>query len=225
MIAARRRQPEEDIISVLANAEVADHPGGAPRALSMSELQDLLEQLLTGGNETTTSAIGSGLMLLLKEPQLMTRLRGDTKGLRNFVEETLRYETPVLHLWRVATQDTEIAGVKIPRGASVALGYASANRDETVFTDGEAFNPWREKPGAHLSFGSGPHHCPGAALSRQEIYSTFLILLHRLENIRPALADERYLHVPNVFLRGLDKLPIQFVVRDQEHYAPRASAF
>ena len=225
VIADRRKNPRDDIITVLANTEINDPASGTPRPLDMYELQDLLDQLLTGGNETTTNALGSALMLLLQRPQLMDQLRDNPDGLRNLVEETLRYETPVLHLWRAATQDTEIAGVKIPKGASIALGYASANRDESVFDDPETFDPMRNKPGAHLAFGSGPHHCPGAALSRQEIYSTFTILLHRLENIRPRDPDEKFLHVPNIFLRGLANLHITFDVRSAGRYTPGASAY
>ncbi len=225
ILEARRVEPRNDIISVLANAEVVDSDGAEPRPLDMYELQDLLDQLLTGGNETTTNALGSCLMLLLQRPHLLDELRDNPEALRNLVEETLRYETPVLHLWRVATQDTEIGGVAIPKGASVALGYASANRDEAVFDDGETFDPLRKKAGKHLAFGSGPHHCPGAALSRQELYSTFTILLHRLENLRPKDPQETYQHVPNVFLRGLANLPITFDVRHRERYTPGASAY
>lgn len=225
VIEARRQDPQDDIITVLANAQVVDAEGAAPRPLDMFELQDLLDQLLTGGNETTTNALGSALMLLLQRPNLMDELSDNPEGLRNMVEETLRYETPVLHLWRVATQDTKIGDVEIPKGASVALGYASANRDENVFENGEEFDPHRKKAGAHLAFGSGPHHCPGAALSRQEIYSTFTILLHRLENIRTEDPDEQFLHVPNLFLRGLANLPIKFDVKSRERYCPGASVY
>ena len=221
----RRQSPRDDIISVLANARVVDEPGGAERPLDMFELQDLLDQLLTGGNETTTNALGSALMLLLQRPELMDRLRDNPEGLRKLVEETLRFETPVLHLWRVTTRETDLGGVTLPKGASVALGYASANRDEAVFEDGERFDPERKNAGAHLAFGSGPHHCPGAALSRQELYSTFTILLRRLERIRPADPDESFRHVPNLFLRGLESLPICFEVRERDPYFPGASAY
>ena len=225
VLADRRKTPRDDIISVLANTEIPDPQDGHMRPLDMYELQDLLDQLLTGGNETTTNALGSALMLLLQRPHLMDDLRDNPDGLRNLVEETLRFETPVLHLWRAATQDTEIGGVKIPKGDSVALGYASANRDESIFDDPETFDPLRKKPGAHLAFGSGPHHCPGAALSRQEIYSTYTVLLNRLENIRPQDPDDPFLHVPNVFLRGLEHLNITFDVRNRERYTPSASAY
>ncbi len=225
VIEARRAEPKDDIISDLVHTKVRDSEDGEERYLDMFELQDLLDQLLTGGNETTTNAIGSGLMLLLQRPGLMEKMRDDEKLIRNFVEESLRFETPVLHLWRVATQDTELGGVKIPRGSSIAVGYASANRDESVFDASEEFDIERKKAGAHLAFGSGPHHCPGAALARQEMYSSFLILLHRLENIATADPNESFDHVPSSFLRGLKHLNLTFDVRSRERYMPDASAY
>ncbi len=221
---ARRLERKDDIISDLVHAEVTDNRG-VNRPLDMFELQDLLDQLLTGGNETTTNAIGSALMLLLQRPGTIERMQADPKLIRNFIEESLRYETPVLHLWRAATCDTEIGGVQIPKGASIALGYASANRDEAVFVEGEGFDIERKKAGAHLAFGSGPHHCPGAALARQEMYSTFIILLKRLSNIRLVQPDDNFAHVPSSFLRGLKSLQIRFDVTYRERYSPGASVY
>tara|TARA_A100001037_G_C15125843_1_gene626117 strand:- start:1087 stop:2394 length:1308 start_codon:yes stop_codon:yes gene_type:complete len=225
VIDKRKLEPKNDIISSLVSANVSDADKMEPRPLDMFELQDLLDQLLTGGNETTTNAIGSALMLLLQRPGLMDKLRGNPELLKNFVEESLRYETPVLHLWRVATEDTELGGVLIPKGSTLALGYASANRDEAVFDDPEVFDIERKKAGAHLAFGSGPHHCPGAALARQELYSTFTILLRRLDNIRVANSLEEYEHVPSSFLRGLRSLDLRFDVRDRDPYFPGASVY
>ena len=222
---ARRAEPRDDIITDLVQAKVVDEPGGPERPLDMFELQDLLDQLLTGGNETTTNAIGSAMMLLLQRPGLMEKMRDDQKLIRNFLEESLRFETPVLHLWRITTQDTELGGAFIPKGSMVAIGYASANRDEDVFQDSEVFDIERQKAGAHLAFGSGPHHCPGAALARQEMFSAFTILLHRLDNIRLADPGDRFLHVPSSFLRGLEHLNLKFDVRDRERYLPGASAY
>ena len=227
VIEERRREPRDDIISDLAHALVVDDRcgPGEERGLDMHELQDLLDQLLTGGNETTTNAIGSALMLLLQRPGTMERMRDDSKLLRNFIEESLRFETPVIHLWRVTTQDTELGGVQLPKGASLALGYASANRDEAVFEEGETFDIARKKAGAHLAFGSGPHHCPGAALARQEMFSTFTILLNRLQNIRLKDSQDAFEHVPSSFLRGLKQLDITFDVRNRAPYQPGASAY
>ncbi|MFK7915760.1 MAG: cytochrome P450 [Pseudomonadales bacterium] len=220
----RRATPQDDIITDLVNAEI-DNGNDDNRALTMPELQDLLDQLLTGGNETTTSAIGSALMLLLRDPELADQLRDNDKKLKAFIEESLRFETPVLHLWRLSTQDTELGGVEIPKGSMIALGYASANRDQDVFADAETFDVARNKPGAHLSFGSGPHHCPGAALARQELFSTFKILLQRLDHIELATPEDELAHAPSIFLRGLTALPIRFQVRARERYEPEASVF
>ncbi len=225
VIAERREEPRDDIITDLVHTAFEDPQTGQNRMLEMDELMDLLDQLLTGGNETTTSAIGSGLMLLLQRPGTIERLRDDPRLLRNFIEESLRFETPVLHLWRIAREDTELSGVAIPKGSLIAIGYASANRDEAVFPDSEEFTVDRKKAGAHLAFGSGPHHCPGAPLARQEMYSAFTILFRRLGNIRLEDNDERYLHTPSNFLRGLETLNIRFEVADPEHYSPGASAF
>ena len=221
---ARRRERQDDIISDLVHAQVTDSRG-VNRPLDMFELQDLLDQLLTGGNETTTNAIGSALMLLLQRPGTVERMQENPGLIRNFIEESLRYETPVLHLWRAATCDTEIGGVPIPKGSSIALGYASANRDEAVFSEGEGFDIERKKAGAHLAFGSGPHHCPGAALARQEMYSTLTVLLKRLSNIRLVQPDDKFAHVPSSFLRGLKSLQIRFDVAHHERYAPSASVY
>jgi cytochrome P450 len=220
----RRQSPRDDIITDLVRTQVTDQDG-VTRPLDMFELQDLLDQLLTGGNETTTNAIGSGMMLLLQRPGTIEKLQADPKLVRNFIEESLRYETPVLHLWRIATRDTELGGVKIPQGSSLALGYASANRDEEVFPDGESFDIDRRKAGGHLAFGSGPHHCPGAALARQEMFSAFTILLRRMKNIRLADPGDTFAHVPSSFLRGLKSLKLEFDVAHRARYAPSASAF
>ena len=225
VIAARKEKSQDDIISDLANGKIRDSAEGPDRNLNMYELMDMLDQLLTGGNETTTNAIGSGLMLLLQRPEIMARLQDDPGLIRNFIEESLRFETPVLHLWRVAVEDTELGGVEIPKGSSIAVGYASANRDENVFDDSENFNIDRKKAGAHLAFGSGPHHCPGAPLARQEMYSAFTILLNRLANIRTEDPDESFHHVPSSFLRGLANLNLTFEIGNRERYFPGASVY
>ena len=164
-------------------------------------------------------------MLLLQRPELIGRLRDDPSLIRNFIEECLRYETPVLHLWRVAVKDAELGGTKIPKGSTLAVGYASANRDESVFDEAEVFDVNRKKAGAHLAFGSGPHHCPGAPLARQEMYSAFTILLQRLENIQTVDPLEDFQHVPSSFLRGLADLQLKFDVRDRQRYFPGASVY
>ena len=139
VIDQRRQSPQDDIITSLALAKIKDSTDDEERSLTMFELQDLLDQLLTGGNETTTNAIGSGMMMLLQNPQLIIKLRENPNLIKNFIEESLRFETPVLHLWRLTLEDTELNGTKIPKGSRIALGYASGNRDESIFDDPEFF--------------------------------------------------------------------------------------
>jgi len=225
VIDQRRQSPQDDIITSLALAKIKDSPDDEERPLTMFELQDLLDQLLTGGNETTTNAIGSGMMMLLQNPQLIIKLQKNPNLIKNFIEESLRFETPVLHLWRLTLEDTELNGTKIPKGSRIALGYASGNRDESIFDDPEFFDIERKKAGAHLAFGSGPHHCPGAALARQEMYSAFTIFLHRVENIRATNPKETFEHVPSSFLRGLKNLEISFDSAGKGRYFPDASVY
>ena len=225
VIDQRRQSPQDDIITSLALAKIKDSPDDEERPLTMFELQDLLDQLLTGGNETTTNAIGSGMMMLLQNPQLIIKLQENPNLIKNFIEESLRFETPVLHLWRLTLEDTELNGTKIPKGSRIALGYASGNRDESIFDDPEFFDIERKKAGAHLAFGSGPHHCPGAALARQEMYSAFTIFLRRVENIRATNPKETFEHVPSSFLRGLKNLEISFDSTGKGRYFPDASVY
>lgn len=204
----RRKQPKGDIMSALVHADMGDEP-----PLTMHELQNLMNQLVTGGNETTTSAISHALWNLLKHPDQMAKLRAHPELLRNFVEETLRFETPVLGLARKTTRDVEVSGTKIPKDSMVVLTYAAANRDEEKFDDGETFDVERKNAGAQIAFGMGAHFCPGAMLARQEILSTFTILLDRLEDIELARELPEHTHRPSVFLHQMRELPIRFKKR------------
>lgn len=201
----RRKNPRDDIMSVLVNTRFE---GEEP--LSLHELQNMMHQLITGGNETTTSALAHGLWNLLKNPGEMAKLRADRSLVKNFVEETLRYETPVLGLFRMATQDVELSGVTIPKGKIVFMAYGSANRDEDKFDDGEVFDVSRKNAGAQIAFGMGAHFCPGAMLARREIYSAFEILLDRVDDIQLARPLDEFTHEPSIFLHQLRELPITF---------------
>jgi cytochrome P450 len=201
----RRKRPRNDIMSALIHTDMGDEP-----PLTMHELQNLMNQLLTGGNETTTSAISHALWNLLKFPEQMARLRADRSLLKNFVEETLRFETPVLGLARKTTRDVEVSGTAIPKDSLVVLTYAAANRDEDKFDDGETFDVTRKNAGAQIAFGMGAHFCPGAMLARREIQSAFEIMLDRMDDIQLARPLAEQTHEPSIFLHQLRELPITF---------------
>lgn len=181
----------------------------APRA-DMPELINILHQFLVAGNETSTNMIASAMMLLLRNPDQLAAVVADRSLIPNLVEETLRLESPVQGMLRTATDDTELAGVKIPSGSRVMLLYASANRDPHEFPDPDRFDVRRPNARHHLAFGRGEHFCVGAALARKEGVVAFECLLERLAHLRLPAGRNRFTHTPSFLLRGLEQLHIGF---------------
>jgi cytochrome P450 len=203
VIESRRKQPQDDLITDLVQAEVAFE-----RSLDTAELLSIIQQILVAGNETVTSAIAGGMLLLTKNPQQMKLLQTDLSQLDNFVEEVLRMESPTAGMWRVVTQDTKIGDVDLKAGSLVMIRFDAANRDPIKFPDDERFDVRRHNASNHLSFGYGIHYCLGAMLARKEMQIAYERLLLRLKNIRLAQGD--YLYLPNILIRGLKHLYIEF---------------
>ncbi|HZP30322.1 MAG TPA: cytochrome P450 [Acidimicrobiia bacterium] len=187
VIAARRAEPRDDLVSRLAAAEVDG------RRLSDHELQWMLLLLLLGGNETSTALLTNVVWRLLEVPERWEALRTSPELVDGVVEESLRHDPPVLGLFRTPTRDVPLHGVTIPEKSKVMLCYASANRDEAVFDDAETFRLERpvDETRRHLSFGFGAHFCPGAALARLEARVTLERLVERVPSLRLAGAPER----------------------------------
>ncbi len=203
----RRAEPADDLISALVHAHEGEDD---VEPLSVAELQNLMHQLITGGFETTTSALNHGMWLLTRRPDIQARLRGDLSLVPKFIEESLRYESPVQGLFRTATQDVELSGTTIPQGALVMVRYAAANRDAEVFDDADDFDLDREGDAKHLAFGVGPHFCVGAALARQELVTGFTHWLQRTSNIELARPFEGPVHDPSFILFPMRELPLRF---------------
>lgn len=184
LIAQRRADPGDDIISHLLAAEIDGRP------LTPVQLLNYAELLVEAGNETTRNAISGGLLAFSEHPDQWERLKSEPEHLPTAVEEILRWVSPIIHFVRTATADTEIRGEKIAAGDKVALFYASANRDEDVFDEPFEFRIDR-KPNPHLSFGSGTHFCMGANLARVELETLFRHLLARLESFELTAPAER----------------------------------
>jgi cytochrome P450 len=210
----RRAEPAGDLISTLVHAH-EDEEGTEP--LSVAELQNLMHQLVTGGFETTTSALNHGMWLLTRRPDVQERVRGDLSLVPAFVEEVLRYESPVQGLTRRATRDVELDGVVIPEGAMVMIRYAAANRDGSIFDRADEFDLDRERTPQHLAFGVGPHFCVGAALARQELLSAFTQWLGRTSTIELAHPFDGPVHHPSFILFPMKELPIRFTAADRKH--------
>jgi cytochrome P450 len=169
----------------------------------------MVEQLLVAGNETTTNGIAAGMLHLATDSRLQDRLRANPGDVKAFVEETLRYESPVQGLFRYVMADTELEGCAIPAGSVIHIRYAAGNLDERKFADAAAFDIDRANNGAHLAFGSGIHHCVGSQLARAEMLAAFRAMLRHFSNIELAVAREEIGYHPSFALRGPKSLPLR----------------
>ena len=203
LIAARRADPRDDLITALVQAETAGD------RLSEQEVLSMIFLLLLAGHETTVNLIANGVLALLQHPGEMEKLRSRPELIDLAVEELLRFGNPVEHgNFRFALDDLEIAGQRIPKGAIVVLLLASANRDETVFAEPERLDIARE-PNRHLGYGFGVHYCLGAQLARVEGRVAIRRLLARFPSLRLAVPPETLRWRHTVAVRGLESLPIE----------------
>lgn len=200
----RRACPTSDLISALVAASDSEE-----RPLSMHELQNLLQQLITGGYITTADAITSAMWLLIENPGQMQRVRADPSLIKAFAEESLRMLAPVQGLFRKATRDVEISGVTIPAGSILHVRYGAANRDDEAFDNPDDFDVTRAHVMRHMSFGQGPHACVGAPLARQEMVTAFERLLARLDDIHLDTGQEPERNEGLLFY-SFKTLPIRF---------------
>ncbi len=205
----RRENPQDDILTTLATAEM-DHPEDGRRPLNDSEILSILQQLQVAGKETTAHCIGSTMLLFIENPDELTKVQADPSLILNMVEETLRAETPVRALFRTTTKPVTLGGVDLPEGQLMMLIYAAANRDENQFENAADFEVERENAREQMAFSAGPHYCIGAALARMEIRVAFEEVLKRMKNFR---LDPEYpapKHQTSYILRGLEELHILF---------------
>ena len=192
----------------LVHADLAEE--GDPRKMDHAELISILQQLLVAGNETTAHSITAAMYYLLTQPGLMDRMIADPDLTPGFVEETLRFLTPVNNMWRLVKSDAEVGGVPIRAGEVVLLRYGSGNRDDAHFADADQFDPARDNARTHLAFGAGIHTCIGASLARKEMTIAFPILLRRLRNLRFQEGRNDFRYSPNILLRGVLELHLAF---------------
>lgn len=200
---ARRRDPSDDIATLLSAAEVDGEPIGT------LELMSYYIIIATAGHDTTSSTIAGGLLALLQNPGEMKRLRADPDILSSGVDEMVRWVSPVKHFFRTAASDCELRGRKIREGDSLMMCYPSANRDEEVYADPFRFDLSRP-PNRHLGFGYGPHLCLGQHLAKMEIRIFFEELLKRIDDIA---LDGDPAWIASNFVSGLKRLPIRYSVR------------
>jgi len=202
ILAERRENPREDIISDLAAAEIDGEK------LSDEEIFSFLCLLLPAGIETTYRSTGNFLLTLLNHPDQLEAIRNDRSLIPQAIEELVRYEVPLLNITRVALKDTEVGGEPIPAGSTLMLMLAAANRDETRFPEPDRFDIFRETR-AHIGFGHGPHVCLGMHLARMEMRVALTLLLDRLPNLRldPDGDDP---HIRGQVFRSPTSVPVLF---------------
>ncbi|MEV5709251.1 cytochrome P450 [Actinoallomurus sp. NPDC052274] len=191
---ARRTDPRDDLISALCQVE----------GLTEGELIGTCALLLNAGHEATVNATGNSWWALFRNPGELERLRADHELIPTAVEELLRYDTPLPLFERWVLEDIEVGGVPIPRGAEVALQFASACRDPEVFADPDVLDLSRT-PNPHLAFSAGIHFCLGAPLARVELAESFRAFL-RLAPGLTVKADPEW--KPGYVLRGLRSLQV-----------------
>lgn len=192
MFARRRADPQDDLVTQLVQLEDAGD------RLSHTEFRNFFHVLVFAGNETTRTAITHGAMAFAANPGEWARLVADPSLIDGAVEEVLRWATPVLHMRRTATADTELAGTAIAAGDKVVMWYVSANRDDAQFDDPFRFDIGR-RDNQHVSFGGGgPHFCLGAFLARMEIRVLLEEMIRRDVGLEPrgdaALVASNFVH-------------------------------
>jgi cytochrome P450 len=199
-----RRAPADCMLSDLAHAQDDE------RHLTTVEIVSMVVQILTAGNDTTTSAMSSAMYRMVTTPGLENKLRGNPEAIGNFVEEVLRYDSPVQGLWRRVTKDTRIGDTDIPEGSIVVLRFGAANHDGAQFPDPDSLQPERKNARQHLAFGTGPHFCVGNQLARAELRTSFGMLLDSLKNFRLAGTDGGVTFNAHFFGYGVTHLDIEF---------------
>ena len=190
--------PKFDLISMMAHSE-------ATQNLPLREFIGTFGLLIVGGNDTTRNSMTGGLMAMIEHPAEVAKVRADAALLPTLVSETIRYQTPVIHMRRTATRDAELAGKAIARGDKVVMWYVSGNRDETAMEEPERFFVGRAKPRHHLAFGAGIHRCVGDRLAEMQLRILWEELLKRDLAIELAGPPVR---LYSNFIRGIRALPV-----------------
>jgi cytochrome P450 len=210
-ITERRREPRADVLTELAQAKYPD--GSTPEVIDVVRLATFL---FAAGQETTTKLLSFGVRMIAENPEIQALLREDRGKIPNFVEETLRMESPVKCHFRMARTSTAIGDTKVAAGSTVMLLPGASNRDARKFEDPNAFRVDRPNVREHVAFGRGNHSCPGAPLARAEGRISLNRILDRMSDI--TVLEEhhgppdarRYTYEPTWQMRGLTELHLGF---------------
>ena len=201
VIAARRAEPRDDLITMMIQAEETGD------RLTTDEMVVMCIALLVGGNNSTAHLIGNAILTLARHPESLAQLRANPDLIRPAIEEVMRYDSPVQATSRVAREPIAIGGQTIEPGQNVYLLFGSANRDDAQFPDPQRFDITRQ-PNRHLSFAHGPHFCLGAAVARTEAQIAVLTIAQRCAGLQ--LAHDHVDWIEGFAFRGPKSLPVTF---------------
>ncbi len=193
--------PRGDLISMLAHGE-------ATRNMTPDEYLGNIILLIVGGNDTTRNSMSGGLYALNQNPEQYDKLRADHSLITSMVPEIIRWQTPLAHMRRTATEDFELGGKTIKKGDKVVMWYVSGNRDDETIAEPERFIIDRERPRQHLSFGFGIHRCVGNRLAEMQLRVVWEEILRRFERIEVVDEPRR---VRSSFVKGYETLPVRIV--------------
>ena len=203
VVQERRKDPQDDLMSVVATAQIDGEPLSDMDTLSYGML------LAAAGHDTTSSSVGVGMLQLARNPAEFAKLKADPALIAPAAQEIFRWATPVRHFMRTAAEDTELAGQPIAAGEQVAILYLSGNRDERAFDEPDAFRIDRS-PNRHLGFGYGAHHCLGRILAEMEVEALFAEIAARVATIELAGEPE---WVKTNHTGGLKRLPVRVTMQ------------
>ena len=196
----RRKNPTNDVSSVIANAKINDEQLGHLEAMSYYII------IATAGHDTTSSSTAGGILALIENPDQLLKLKNNPSLMTSAVEETIRWVTPVKNFFRTATQNYDLKDREIKKDDSILLCYPSGNRDEEIFDDPFKFKVDRS-PNRHLAFGHGAHLCLGKYLAKIEMEIFYEELFKKIDNIQLNGEPE---WVKASFVSGLKSLPIKY---------------
>ena len=202
LIARRRADPQDDMLSQLIASEVDG------RQLADDELVGCLMMVLNGGHETTANLINNSLLALAHNPDALAYLRGNPAGMPLAVEEFLRYDSPILSIGRMVKEETELGGKQMSVGERVFFMLLSANRDEEVFDDPHRLDVTRD-PNPHMAFGKGPHFCLGTPLARLEGQIVLEEIIRRYSSIELAEPVDTIPWINSLVTRGPARIPLR----------------
>jgi cytochrome P450 len=203
LIEEKRKRPTDDLVTLFAGLRVDGKPIPEIDVLTFCLI------IVIAGNETTRNGTTGGMLALVEHQAELRKLQRNPRLMGSAVEEIVRWTSPIIHFGRTAQSDFELRGKRIRKGDALALFYASANRDEEIFPDGDVFRVDR-RPNHHLGFGVGEHFCLGSHLARLEMAIAYKHLVPRLEEVELAGPVVR-LH--SSLVGGVKKLPIRYRLR------------